>query len=181
MRSRARPRMFAVAALLSSCLVLACGDAAPRTEARAPASAATDALLAREGFPCRTLRVERADGTVTESCVWVADTPERSARGLQGVTDPSLGARGAMVFAPGIDSTSAFWMVDTLVPLTVVWIDSAGAVLGSADMEPCTSDPARCERYSSPAPWRSAVEIPKGEAEERGLVPGSTVSLGAPC
>ena len=143
--------------------------------------AATDELLAGEGFPCRTLRVTAADGTVIDRCVWVADTPVRSDRGLTGVTDPSLGGRGAMVFAPGADSTAAFWMYETLVPLTVVWVDAGGSVIGSADMQPCTTAADRCERFRAPAPWRLAVEVPLGAAGTLGLVPGSTVELLGDC
>lgn len=174
----------AVALLFALVVVLAagCGDRVPpATESTQQARAATDELLAREGFPCRTLRVTTADGTVTDRCVWVADTPALSDRGLMGVTDPMLGGRGAMVFAPGADSLTDFWMVDTLVPLTLVWIDAAGSVIGSADMEPCTSGVASCQRFRARVPWRLAVEVPIGTAAGLGLVPGSRVELLGDC
>lgn len=170
-----------VAASIAVCIVLLAACSTGSGASRAEGSSSADALLASEGFPCRQLRVTRAEGTVTDSCVWVADTPALRSRGLMGVTDPALGSRGALAFASESDLRDAFWMVDTVVPLTVVWIDARGQVLGSADMEPCTTARDACPRASSPVPWRLAVEIPVGTAVERGLVPGSTVTLGDDC
>lgn len=177
-------RRLAIVVVSAALLLMgvACGDdVAPETEARERAKSSTDDVMARGGFPCRTLRVTAADGTVTDRCVWVADTPERMARGLMGVTDPELGGRGALVFAPGTDSELEFWMVDTLVPLTVVWVDAGGSVIRSADMQPCTTTEQRCERHGAGVPWRLAIEVPSGADGPMGLVPGARIELLGDC
>ena len=56
--------------------------------------------------------------------VMVADTPELRARGLMNVTD--LGPWAGMVFLWEEPTDGGFWMKNTLIPLTVYWIDTQG-------------------------------------------------------
>lgn len=134
-----------------------------------------------QGFTEVTLIVTRADGTVEVHCVWLADTVALRDLGLMNVTDPDLGGPGAMVFRFDTDTSVPFWMKDTLLPLSIAWIDGAGSVVTTADMEPCPTGTSDCPRSSSSRPYRLAIEVAQGRLQEWGLVSGSTVRLGSAC
>ncbi len=90
----------------------------------------------------------------------VADTSSLRARGLMGVSD--FGDVDGMIFTwAGELVTSAFTMRDTLVPLTIVFFDPEGSMVGSFDMIPCTADP--CPSYQAQAPYAFAIEFPQGQ------------------
>lgn len=133
------------------------------------------------GFTRVTLVVTRPDGTVETHCVWLADTVALRDRGLMDVTDPELGGPGAMVFRFDADTSVEFWMKDTLVPLSIAWIDSAGSVVSTDDMEPCPTGVTNCPTTSAARPYRLAVEMAQGRLPDWGLGSGSTVRLGSAC
>jgi len=136
---------------------------------------------APQGFGAGLLVVTLPDGTVQEWCVWLADTPARREQGLMAVTDPGLGGAEAMVFVFPGDTTSGFWMKDTLLPLSIAWYSSEGAFVSTADMDPCPADATDCPAFSPGEQYRYAVEVPQGELDDLGLVDGSAISLGGSC
>lgn len=141
----------------------------------AAACSADEPLSTPEGFDARIAVVTDADGAV-ETCVWVADTDERRARGMMGAT--GFGAAEAMAFVHDAPTTGRFWMKDTLIPLSIVFFDAAGTYLDGFDMEPCTaSDPADCARYDTPVGYTVAIETALGDPVRLGLVPGSSVVI----
>jgi uncharacterized membrane protein (UPF0127 family) len=95
----------------------------------------------------------------------------------------SLGGAGgeAMVFSFDADSDRTFWMKDTVLPLSIAWIDGEGAVIGTADMDPCPATSTNCEKFSAERPYRLAIEMAQGRLQDWGIRPGATVSLGASC
>jgi uncharacterized membrane protein (UPF0127 family) len=78
-----------------------------------------------------------------------------------------------MLFVFGEDTDAAFWMKDTLIPLSIAFIDADGRIVTIHDMEPCTADP--CEIYGSDAPYRTALEVNKGAFDEWGVQVGDVV------
>lgn len=133
--------------------------------------------LAPSGFDTVTVRAVQPDGTVCESCMWLAEDPDERARGLMGVTD--LGGLDGMVFRYGEEAHRGFWMKDTLLPLSIAFVDASGDVVSTADMVPCTADP--CPSYAADAPFLVAIEAPQGGLEELGVVAGATIELAGPC
>ncbi len=109
------------------------------------------------------------------SRVWpviVADTPQSQRRGLMGVTDFSaLGGYAAMVFIFDGETSGAFWMRDTPLPLRITYVSASGSVVSATDMVPCLAPtpPAECERYFPDGPYRIAIEHPLGPAFDIGL------------
>jgi len=97
------------------------------------------------------------------------------------VASPALHGYAGMAFAFDDDVTGAFTMADTLIPLTVVFVDSAGQVTSSRPMTPCPSGGSTCPLYRSPHPYRTAIEVPAGHAAALGLTEGSTVVVGGAC
>lgn len=107
--------------------------------------------------------------------VWpviVADTPQSRQRGLMGVADfAALGGYAAMVFIFEGDTSGAFWMRDTPLPLRITFVSASGSVVSAIDMVPCLAPtpPDECERYHPEGPYRIAIEHPLGPAFDIGL------------
>jgi uncharacterized membrane protein (UPF0127 family) len=158
------------------------GSSAPAASVDATTSTTAAATTGGpEGFGAVTLVVTMPDGTVKELCVWLADTPALRNQGLMAVTDPELGGASAMVFAFPGDTTSGFWMKDTLLPLSIAWYAADGSLVSTADMDPCPEGVTNCPVSSAAGSYRYAVEVPQGALDRLGLVEGSTVSLGPSC
>lgn len=139
----------------------------------------TLAVGAVPGVDEAALRVATPGGGEQVSCVLVADTDDERARGLMEVTD--LGEHAGMAFLFEDDTTSGFWMRNTPMPLTIAFYDAEGRFVAADDMEPCADSPD-CPSYPPPSrPYRVAIEVPKGQAEALGLVPGSVARVGGAC
>lgn len=97
--------------------------------------------------------------------VYVADTPELRQRGLSGVED--LPREAGMLFLFPDDTSTGFWMKDTLIPLSIAFLAADGTVLEVLDMEPCEADP--CPTYSPGVSYRAALEVNEGRFDDLGL------------
>ncbi len=130
------------------------------------------------GFEQAAATVTAADGTECALCLWLAETGDQRALGLMYVTD--IGGPDGMIFRYDSPNTSAFWMKNTVMPLSIAFYDQGGAYLDEFDMAPCTADP--CPTYPTPANFTDAIEVPQGMLEELGLVPGSVLAVSdLPC
>lgn len=121
--------------------------------------------------------VDGPDGEPIVLCVLVAESPEQRGRGLMEVTDPELGGYDGMLFTYDEDRTGGFYMLDTVLPLSIAYLDGDGATVDALDMEPCPPATETCPTYPPSAPYRSALEVPQGGLEPLGLVPGSPARL----
>jgi uncharacterized membrane protein (UPF0127 family) len=147
----------------------------------APATMPDGSLRAPVGLTAVVLTVTRPDGTTVEVCVWVADDQEERAVGLMDVGDPDLGGKAGMVFLYGEDVQGSFWMRNTILPLSIAYVDADGDVVSSTDMEPCPDAVANCPTYPPGGPYRMALEVPQGRLAELGVASGSRLALGAGC
>ena len=80
----------------------------------------------------------------------------------------SMPQGSGMVFVFDETSTHCMWMKNTLIPLSVAFIDEAGAIINIADMQP-HSEQSHC----AARPARFALEMNKGWFAERGIKPGA--------
>ncbi len=80
-----------------------------------------------------------------------------------------------MLFRYDEDTNERFWMKDTLIPLSIAFLDAEGRVLVILDMEPCVADP--CPLYEAGAPYRMALEVNQGAFEQLGAHVGDVVRL----
>lgn len=95
-----------------------------------------------------------------------------------GVTD--LGDADGMVFRYLAPTTGAFWMKNTLLPLSIAFYDESGVFIDAFDMEPCVADP--CPSYPTPTDFVYTIEVPQGDLERLTLVTGSVLDVsGLPC
>ena len=124
-----------------------------------------------------------AAGATRTPCLLVARTSAARARGLMGVTDATLGGYDGMLFAFAGDVTGTFWMKDTVIPLSVVFLDGAGRRVSSAEMTPCPTSATTCPLYPARAPYRWAIEVPVGHLNALGLTATDRprVTLGGAC
>ena len=131
-----------------------------------------------QGFEQVAATVTAADGTVCELCLWLAETGDQRALGLMYVTD--LGGPDGMVFRYDSPTTAAFWMQNTVMPLSIAFFDQGGAYLDAFDMAPCAADP--CPTYPTPANFTDAIEVPQGMLDELSMTPGSVLAVSdLPC
>ncbi len=121
--------------------------------------------------------VDGPDGEPIVLCVLLAETPEQRARGLMEVTDADLGGYDGMLFTFAGDRGGGFYMKDTLLPLSIAYLDADGAVVDAREMEPCPPDTETCPTYPPSDPYRSTLEVPQGGLEPLGLEPGSPARL----
>jgi uncharacterized membrane protein (UPF0127 family) len=124
-----------------------------------------------------SFRIQGGPGgaAAAERCALLADTPEQHQRGLMGRTD--LGGKDGMLFRFDADTSTSFYMKDTLIPLSIAWFDHEGLFVSAADMEPCPDD-LGCPMYSAAAPYRYALEVPKGGLPPLGIGPGARLVVG---
>jgi uncharacterized protein len=79
-----------------------------------------------------------------------------------------------MIFVFDRDDQLAFWMKNTLIPLSLAYISSDGAIRQIVDLEPRSLAPVKSERSV-----RYALEMPRGWFERAGVRVGDTIDLGA--
>ena len=63
-----------------------------------------------------------------------------------------------MLFVFSQATSGGFWMKNTLVPLTIVYFDTAGRRVRRMSMTPCRKDP--CRIYDPGRQYRYALELP---------------------
>jgi len=117
------------------------------------------------------VRIQTAGGTIELENLQVARTSESQARGLMGQT--SLPQDGGMAFLFDEQTRAAFWMKDTLIPLSILFWQGDGRIIDILDMQPCRADP--CPVYRASAPYVGAIEMNRGAFERLGVEVGDTL------
>ena len=90
------------------------------------------------------------------------------ARGL--MHRASMPANSGMLFIFDQPSIHCMWMKNTLIPLSVAFLDDAGTVINIADMQP-HSEQSHCAAREA----RYALEMNRGWFTARGIKPGMRV------
>ncbi|HEX2155895.1 MAG TPA: DUF192 domain-containing protein [Actinomycetes bacterium] len=116
-------------------------------------------------------RLEPAEGDPVTVRLEVAADPATRARGLMEREEVPPGT--GMVFLYPRDVAEAYWMKNTLVPLSIAFVAADGRVVSVAEMTPCKADP--CPSYAPAGPYRYAVELASGSFADAGVGPGSRV------
>lgn len=103
--------------------------------------------------------------------VEVSDRPESRARGL--MFREELALDEGMLFVFDREQYLSFWMKDTLIPLSIAFVDRTGIIFQIEDMEPL--DAETMHRSSQPA--RYALEMNQGWFERNGVEAGDRVAF----
>jgi len=96
----------------------------------------------------------------------VVSDPGSRAQGL--MHRKSLAQNAGMLFIFDERAPHCMWMKNTLVPLSVAFIDERGSIVNIADMEP-HSEASHCAAQ----PVRYALEMNRGWFAARGVKPGT--------
>ena len=100
----------------------------------------------------------------------IARTDAQRAQGLMFRKELEDGA--AMLFIFEEDQILSFWMKNTLIPLSIAYIDRNGRILEIYDMEPGNLD-----SIQSIYPARYALEVPQGWFSRAGFEIGDRVHI----
>jgi len=79
-----------------------------------------------------------------------------------------LGQNAGMLFLFDEPAIQCMWMKNTLIPLSVAFLDEAGTIINIADMQPHTE-----HSHCAVRPARYALEMNRGWFGERGIKPGA--------
>jgi uncharacterized membrane protein (UPF0127 family) len=80
----------------------------------------------------------------------------------------SLAPNSGMVFVFDEASQHCMWMKNTLIPLSVAFLDEQGTIINIEDMAPQTED-----THCAKKPARYALEMDRGWFASRGIKPGT--------
>lgn len=117
--------------------------------------------------------VIETDGRSIRLDLEIAKSPRQRAFGL--MHRKSLPERAGMVFLFETENTGGFYMKDTLIPLSIAFLDEGGKVLRILDMEPCDEQP--CRVYYPDVVYTSALEVNQGAFEKWGVSEGDVIEL----
>lgn len=99
----------------------------------------------------------------------VAQTERQREIGLMYRT--AMGPNDGMIFVFERAGTQCFWMKNTLIPLSVAFVDEDGTIVNTDEMKAETED-AHC----STKPVRFVLEMNKGWFAKRGIKPGTRIT-----
>lgn len=132
-----------------------------------------------EIFPCAIPDFPVGSATITsdtglvEIGIQIAETPEQQGYGL--MYRRWLATDKGMAFLFPSDTSSSFYMQNTLVPLSIAFFDQNGVILRILDMEPCDDGP--CPLYNPEVTYRNALEVNQGAFTSWGVSEGDVITI----
>jgi uncharacterized protein len=126
-------------------------------------------LLAQQVLPQTTLRTTKLTVGIHVITAEVATTPQSRMIGL--MMRERLAPNHGMLFVFEDKSQHCFWMRNTLIPLSIAFIEDDGTILSIADMSP-KSEASTCP----PRAVRYALEMDQGWFAKRGIAAGNKIT-----
>jgi uncharacterized membrane protein (UPF0127 family) len=123
-------------------------------------------------LPAEELRIEKRDGSAVALKAEIAATAADRERGLMFRKNVPDGE--GMLFVFESDQRLAFWMKNTLIPLSIAYVSSDGTIREILDMEPlslASVESSRSVRY--------ALEVPQGWFGRVGVAAGDRIVVPA--
>ena len=163
------PIFITMLLLVALLLVSGCGGGSEKgeTPSEEASSETTAAALPDE---TATIGINTARGERVEVQVEIADEEAEQQRGLMQRT--ALAEEAGMLFVFRGERPLSFWMKDTLIPLSIAYIDGDGGIVDIQDMQPLDES-----SHPSAAPAQYALEVNQGFFEERGVQVGDEADL----
>jgi len=126
-------------------------------------------------YPTQTvikeITIETGGRTVTVQAE-IADNPAKWSKGL--MNREHLGASEGMFFIFSDEQPRTFWMLNTLIPLDMIFIGSNGRVVSMIEnAPPCRTE--NCGLYRSGFPARYVLEMNGGFVKQEGIQIGDKV------
>lgn len=126
--------------------------------------------ISRPSFAMRTLLI----GT-KQIKVEVADSDVKRAHGLMFVE--SLPVDRGMLFVFDEEARRSFWMKNTLIPLSIAYIDKDMVITEILDMQPAPLGAVRPKSYPSSKKSKYALEMNIGWFEKNKIWPGVAIKF----
>jgi uncharacterized membrane protein (UPF0127 family) len=123
-----------------------------------------------KNFKTRELVIERSAAPPVRLNVELALSEEEQSQGL--MYRETLSDGQGMLFVFGRDKLASFWMKNTIIPLSIAYINSDGSILEIHDMRPEDLSLIRSSRSV-----RYALEVPQGWFGRAGIGPGDRVLI----
>lgn len=98
----------------------------------------------------------------------VAATPATREVGL--MHRQRMAPHAGMLFVFEASQAYCFWMKNTLIPLSIAFLDDEGRIVNIADMQPLSE-----ENHCAARPVRYALEMNQGWFREKGIKPGARI------
>lgn len=165
-------RIWKVACLALVLLLAGCGGDRESGTASGAESKESGPEATQESSATETVSIDTADEAGVRVRIEVADDTNEMARGLMGRT--ALAEDAGMLFAYPEERELSFWMKDTLIPLSIAFMDSEGRIVDIQDMEALDDEPPH---YTSAEPAQYALEVNVGFFAERGVEVGDRARL----
>ncbi|MEH7418837.1 DUF192 domain-containing protein [Neobacillus drentensis] len=105
--------------------------------------------------------------------VQVADTQKKRDKGLMFVEQ--LPENEGMLFVFSGKTYDGFWMKNTLIPLTIAFLDSDGKILKMLEMVPCNED--ECPLFDPELSYYYALEVNLGWFKKNQIKVGDIVKF----
>ena len=165
-RPEMRTLLTALALLFASLLIVAgCGG----QKSESPSGTAPP-TTGPQTSRTPTVSITNSEGERVVVRVEIANTEAARERGLMGRT--ALAEDAGMLFVFDREQPLAFWMKDTLIPLSIAYIDSNARIVDIQDMQALDETP-----HPSAEPAKYALEVNQGFFRNRGIEVGNKVSL----
>ena len=149
-------------------LLTGCGGAPPAEKKEEPPAKREVLKQEREYRP--RLPVRRIIIGAETLSVEVADEPAERSRGL--MYREYLPDSAGMLFIFDREAPHSFWMRNTLIPLSIAFVDAGSTITDIRWMKPL--DESHC---LPSGPVRFAIEANRGWFSRRGIKPGTRVNL----
>jgi uncharacterized protein len=142
----------------------------PTALAGTPIPGAEATLTAAPSLKRISINITNSKGQNVAMNVEVAgDEPSRE---LGLMFRPSMPPDAGMLFDFGQDTTESFWMENTILPLSIAFIEKSGNILSIQDMKALDQT-----SIVAPGPYRYALETNQGFFNAHDIVPGNHVTI----
>jgi uncharacterized membrane protein (UPF0127 family) len=132
-------------------------------------AAACTSGKAQTGLEARSLTITTASGKQVEIKAEIARTPEQRQKGL--MFRKELPDGKGMLFVFESEEPLSFWMKNTLIDLSIAFINSSGTILEIKNMYA-----GDLSSVPSSYPVRYALEAPRGWFSRAGIAAGDKIS-----
>lgn len=122
-----------------------------------------------EKFPTSELDIITATGKRIKFKIEVATSIPQRAQGL--MYRQNLDLQSGMLFDYGVSQQATMWMKNTLIPLDMLFIDSAGKIAFIQERTVPLSETL----IAAPVPVRAVLELSGGATSRLGIKPGDRV------
>ncbi|MEM1261100.1 MAG: DUF192 domain-containing protein [Pseudomonadota bacterium] len=123
----------------------------------------------RAAFDATTMLLETGTGTCETFEIFLAVKPVQRKRGLMFVQ--SMLPTQGMLFQFAPQTSISMYMKNTVIPLDIVFLDNAGAIINIAE----DTEPYSLTSIRAAGPATFALELNAGRTAELGLKPGQTL------